>query len=80
MWIILDVPPHLPQEGQRDVSYEESARRREAYLGLARELPHAIVVDASRPLPAVVSQVNHALLDFMARRVRNRLRFALYDA
>lgn len=55
--VILDAPVEVLQARKREVTPEETERQLEAYRRLARELPHAVVVDASRPLAEVVAEV-----------------------
>ena len=65
--------PTVLQSRKQEVSREETARQREAYLELARTLPNAHVVDASRPLEEVVAEVERLVLDYMAERTARRL-------
>lgn len=73
LFIVLDLPAELAHARKPEVPLEEARRLRERYLALARDLPNARVVDASRPLEAVVAEVEEIILDFLARRVRERL-------
>lgn len=71
--ICLDAPPEVLQGRKQEVPPEETARQRQAYLDLARTLPNARVVDASRPLDEVVAEVEKIVLDHMAERTARRL-------
>lgn len=71
--ICLDVPTEVLQSRKQEVPVEESDRQRQAYLELARTLPNAHVVDASRPLDEVVAEVEGIVLDYMADRTARRL-------
>ncbi|MCK4391083.1 MAG: hypothetical protein KAV83_12705 [Desulfobacterales bacterium] len=75
LFILLDAPPEVLQARKQEVSFEETARQREAYLELVRGMKNGVVVDASRPLDEVVAEVNKVILDFMAERTRKRLGF-----
>ena len=79
LWMLLDAPAEVLQARKQEVPFEETARQREAYLALARDL-NAVVVDASQPLEQVVGQVCRTVLDFMAERTRRRLRLPSNDA
>lgn len=69
----LDAPPEVLQRRKQEVSPEETARQRDAYLELAHTLPNAHVVDASRPLDEVVAEVEKLVLEYMAVRTARRL-------
>jgi len=71
--ICLDAPPEVLQARKQEVPPEETARQRQAYLELARTLPNAHVVDASRPLDDVVAEVEGIVLNYMAKRTVRRL-------
>lgn len=72
LWVVLDAPVEVLQARKAEVSAEESARQREAYLALARTLDEAVVIDAARPLGEVATEVAQAMLDFLARRLETR--------
>lgn len=71
--VCLDAPPDVLRHRKEEVSIEETARQRQAYLDLAGTLPNAHVVDASRPLDEVVSDVEGIVLDYLAERTAQRL-------
>ncbi len=73
LWILLDAPAEVLQERKQEVSFEETARQRENYLKLIRGMKNGVVVDASRDLNDVVTDVNLAILNFMAKRTEKRL-------
>jgi hypothetical protein len=54
---------------------EETARQRRAYLSLVRTLENGHVVDASRSLEHVASDVSDVILRHLATRVARRLGF-----
>lgn len=70
--ILLDAPPEVLHSRKQEVPFEETARQREAYLKLVRGMKNGVVVDASRSLDDVVSEVNSAILNFMAERTKKR--------
>lgn len=71
--IMLDAPSEVLQSRKQEVPVEETTRQRHAYLDLARTLPNAHVVDASRPLDEVVAKVEGIILEYMAERTARRL-------
>ncbi|MEW6447670.1 MAG: thymidylate kinase-like protein [Bacillota bacterium] len=72
--ILLDAPPGVLQRRKQEVSFEETARQREAYLELVQNLPNGYVVDASKPLDEVIAEVQRIILNYMAERTARRLR------
>jgi thymidylate kinase len=61
LWILLDAPAELLQARKQEVSREESARQRQAYLAFVRhERAHAII-DAAQPLDKVIDDVERAV-------------------
>lgn len=71
--ILLDAPPEVIQARKQEVSPEETARQREAYLQLVEEMPNGRVVDASKPLGNVIAEVEGIILDYMAARTARSL-------
>ena len=72
--IYLDAPPEVLQARKQEVSFEESARQREAFSELAKRLPNAHKVDASRALKEVTGEVERIILAFMAQRTARRVK------
>jgi hypothetical protein len=70
--ILLDAPAEVLQARKQEVSFEETARQRSAYLSLVRSLPMGHVVDSAQPLEAVTRQVSDIILRQLTRRVANR--------
>ena len=66
--MLLDAPVELLRHRKQEVPAQETARQRKAYLDLVRGLRNGHVVDASKPAPEVVSQVEEIIFDWMARR------------
>ena len=73
LWILLDAPPEVLHARKQEVSFEELARQRGAYLRLVQGMNNNVVVDASQPLDDVVREVNMRILDLMAARTARRL-------
>jgi thymidylate kinase len=71
--IVLDAPPEILWARKREVSFEELARKRVAYLELARSLPTAVVVNAAQGSEQVIHDAIEAVADHLARRARKRL-------
>jgi thymidylate kinase len=66
--ILLDAPPQVLFARKQEISFEEVNRQREEYVNLVRNLHNGHIVDASRPLEGVVSEVERVILDYMAAR------------
>lgn len=60
--VVLDAPEDVLRARKLEVTPEETARQRRAYLALAARLPHAVVVDASRSIADVVEEVRGIVL------------------
>lgn len=73
MVFILDAPAETLQARKREVPLQESARQRAAYLKLAAEFRQVAVIDASRPLEQVISDVLGHVIVFMELRTARRL-------
>ena len=73
LWILLDAPPEVFQARKQEVPLGETTRQRNAYLALIQERDNSVVLDASQPLDKVVTDVNSAILTFLAERTRKRL-------
>jgi thymidylate kinase len=68
----LDVPPEVIQARKAEVPYEETVRQREAFVALAKRLPNGQVIDASRPVNEVATDVTRRILLHMADRAVRR--------
>src|SRR5215210_2149096 len=64
--ILLDAPAEVIQARKPELPFEETARQREAYLGVVERLSNAHVVDTSQPLDAAVDEAERIILDYMA--------------
>ena len=72
LWILLDAPPEVLQERKQEVPFAETARQRDEYLKLVKDLKGGFIVDASQNLDSVVSDVNAIILKHMAERMEGR--------
>lgn len=77
LWILLDAPPEVLQARKQEVSYEETARQRDEYLKLIDNLPNGYVVDASIPIDSVVKNIEKIALDYLEKRIYNRLKLKI---
>lgn len=75
--VLLDAPAELVQARKQEVSIEETARQRMAYLSLMRTLRNGHVVDAAQPLTRVVDDVSDIVLRQL--KTRTALRFGLRE-
>lgn len=75
--IILDAPPEVIQARKQDVTFEETARQREAFRDLARSARNARVVDASQSFEKVMEDVIAEITELTTERSRRR--FKLVD-
>jgi thymidylate kinase len=67
----LDAPPDVVQARKAEVPYEETVRQREAFLSLAMRVTNGRVIDASRPVEDVATDVvRHVLLHMVERNMR----------
>jgi thymidylate kinase len=73
LFILLDAPPEVLFDRKQEVTFEEVVRQREEYLNLVRGLENGHIVDASKPLDEVVSEVERIVLGCMAARTARRM-------
>jgi hypothetical protein len=71
--ILLDAPPEVLQARKQEVSFEESARQRQAYRSLVGSMANGHIVDAARPLERVVRDVHDIILHYLTTRLARRL-------
>ena len=76
--ILLDAPAEVLWSRKQEVAFEEVMRQREGYLKLARELPSAVVIDATQSPSNVMGSVMSAVVAYYADRTSRRL--ALHPA
>jgi thymidylate kinase len=72
--ILLDAPAEVLHARKQEVSLEETARQRQAYLDLVKKVPNGHVVDASKPVHEVVADTQRIVLDHVAARTARRLK------
>jgi len=75
--IVLDASPQVLQARKQEVSFEETARQRNAYLSLARTLRNCQVVDAGQPPECVAGEVSDIILRHLTMRIARRLGLAM---
>lgn len=71
-FVILDAPPEVLRQRKQEVTPEETARQRDAYLALARSLPNAGVVDAAQAPDLVARDAAALIVARMAIRAARR--------
>jgi len=71
--ILLDAPPEVIQARKKELTFEQTAYERKAYLKVVKGLSDAHVVDASKPLDEVVNEVQEIILGYMADRAAKQL-------
>jgi len=71
--ILLDAPVEILHQRKQEVSREESERQRTAYRLLVERLPNGHIVDAARPLPEVVADIEDIVIRHLAQRTARRL-------
>lgn len=71
--ILLDAPAEVVWARKQEVSFNEVLRQRDGYCKVAHRLPFAKVVNAAQPLPAVIRDVDMAIVDYYERRTVERL-------
>lgn len=71
---LLDAPVDVLWSRKQEVQYDEVVRQQREYLELARRIPGAIVIDASKSLQEVTFQVEREIIDHFSRRTRHRMK------
>jgi thymidylate kinase len=62
LWVLLDASADVLQARKQEVSAEETARQRDAYLLFIRRQGNHAIVDASQPLDKVIADVEHVVM------------------
>jgi thymidylate kinase len=70
--VLLDAPPDVLQGRKQEVPLAETERQRTAYRDLVQSLSMGRVIDATQPPERVGTDINRAILDFMAERASKR--------
>ena len=73
LFLILDAPARIIQSRKQEVSFSETDRQRNAYSNFVHWGAQHIVLDTGRPIEETISDMNDAVLKFMARRMKNRM-------
>ncbi|MBX3069825.1 MAG: hypothetical protein KF883_04935 [Thermomicrobiales bacterium] len=74
LFIVLDAPPEVIHERKQEVPFEELKRQCQAYRDFANRTPNTILVDASKSVDEVSAEISSHLLNYLAKRVRRRLK------
>lgn len=74
LWILLDAPAEVLQARKQEVTFAETARQRQAYLEICKELSNSVVIDTYKDLDEVVTDVNKVILKVMENRTKQRLK------
>jgi len=61
LWVLLDAPAEILQARKQEVSAQESARQRQAYLAFVRTQREYVIEDASQSLDRVIADVDDAI-------------------
>jgi thymidylate kinase len=59
--IILSASAAVIQSRKQEVSFDETRRQTEAYIGLAKNMKNSIIIDVNKPLKEVVEDVSKAI-------------------
>jgi hypothetical protein len=70
--IVLDAPAEVLQSRKQEVPLTETARQREAYCAVARDMPGGRIIDATQPIECVTADVKDAIVEFIAARTSRR--------
>ncbi|MBV6396002.1 MAG: Thymidylate kinase [Anaerolineales bacterium] len=73
LFLLLDLPAETARARKPEIPLEEARRLRKNYLNLAKRLPNAHVLDASRPLEEVAAAAEGVILNHLAQRLQKRL-------
>ena len=65
---LLDAPPGVLRQRKEEVAPEETARQREEFLRLVRQLPNGVVINAAHPPDHVAGEIAGCILEHLARR------------
>jgi thymidylate kinase len=74
--ILLDAPPEILGARKSELTRDEIARQRKAYLDLLPQLHNGHLVDASRPCDEVVVDVEKVITEHMKKRMVRRFRLS----
>ncbi|MEY2467264.1 MAG: hypothetical protein QOD03_1785, partial [Verrucomicrobiota bacterium] len=69
---LLDAPPEILQQRKQEVSLEETARQRAAYVQIVSGLKNGKVINANQPADKVAADIQKTVLNFMAERTAKR--------
>lgn len=67
LWVLLDAPAQVLQARKQEVSLEETARQRQAYLAFVRNQRSYMIIDASQALDNVIADTKHAIIETISK-------------
>jgi thymidylate kinase len=65
--VLLDAPAQVLQARKQEVSLEETARQRQAYLAFVRNQRSYMIIDASQALDNVIADTKHAIIETISK-------------
>jgi thymidylate kinase len=71
--ILLDAPARVLHLRRSEFPLDEAIEQRASYLQLLRSMHDSVVINASKPLPDVIHDVESVIVDYFSRRTSNRL-------
>jgi thymidylate kinase len=71
--ILLDAPARVLQLRKPESPLDEAIEQRASYLQLVRSMHDSVVINASKPLPDVIQDVESVIVDYFSRRTAKRL-------
>jgi thymidylate kinase len=72
LWVLLDAPAEVLQSRKQEVTAQETARQRAAYIDLVKRQRCHVIVDASQPLHSVIADVENIVMDAISKSRGNR--------
>ena len=70
--VLLDAPAEVLQQRKQEVPFEETKRQRDAYRALIGCMPNGRIINADRPIDAVIDDVKQAIVQCLADRTAHR--------
>jgi thymidylate kinase len=61
LWVLLDAPAEVLRARKQEVSFSETMRQRQEYMTFVRKQRKHVIVDASKPLDKVITDVEHVI-------------------
>lgn len=70
--ILLDAPAEVLQQRKQEVPFDETKRQRDAYRALVGRMPNGRIVNADRPIAAVIHDVRRTIIEDLTSRTAGR--------